>query len=168
MVKPKQNAGPGPLESLKLKNYCEMCGATNRKKGAAPLEPAFDPGGKPKTLCRECRMGSAEVLDTQRRRPAVVTVEGGIVQSVFQVTPELPKGYLGVNYEVLDYDVLTGGSYTPDDVKAAWQGLSPQLRAYIEKHLPKEYTEIQERISAATGAPVEFGGGQPDVYKKRG
>lgn len=146
MVKPKQNAGP--LESLKLRNYCEMCGATNRKKGAAPLEPAFDPSGTPKTLCCGCRIGSAELLEARRRRPVVVTLEGGIAQSVFQVAPERPKGYLGVDYEVLDYDVLTGGSYTPEDVKAAWQGLSPQLRAYVAAHLPEEYSEIQERISA--------------------
>ena len=52
----------GPLESLKLKTHCEMCEATNRNKGAAPLEPAFDPSGQARTLCRNCRIGSAELL----------------------------------------------------------------------------------------------------------
>ncbi len=52
----------GSLASLKLKTRCEMCGATNRRKGAAPLEPAFDPSGRPKILCRKCRIGSAELL----------------------------------------------------------------------------------------------------------
>jgi len=138
----------GPLESLKLKSSCEMCGATNRRKEAKPLKPAFDPSGQPKTLCRECRIGSAELLESRRRRPMVVTLEGGVAQSVFVVAPERPKGYLGVDFEVLDYDVLTGGSYTYADAKACWQGLSSQLRAYIEKHLPEEHRRFQERISA--------------------
>ena len=145
MLKPKQNAGP--LESLKLKSSCEMCGATNRQKAAKPLEPAFDPSGQPKTLCRECRIGSAEVLDTKRRRPVVVTLEGGIAQSVFQVAQEQKQGFQGVDYEVLDWDAWEN-VYSPEGVKAYWQGLSPQLRAYVQKHLPEEYSRIQERISA--------------------
>jgi hypothetical protein len=53
----------GPLESLKRKDYCEMCG--NQKKNAR-LEPAFDPSGEPKTLCLDCRIGSAELLADRR------------------------------------------------------------------------------------------------------
>ena len=57
----------GSFASLKLKTRCEMCGATDRKKGAAPLEPALDPSGRPKILCRSCRIGSAELLAAPRR-----------------------------------------------------------------------------------------------------
>jgi len=62
---------PGPLESYPTLAYCEMCGARDYKKqgsvvaghaGLAGLEPAFDPSGQPKTLCRDCRIGSAELL----------------------------------------------------------------------------------------------------------
>jgi hypothetical protein len=70
----------GPLESLKLKTRCEMCGATNRNKGAAPLEPAFDPSGQAKTLCCNCRIGSAELL--AHPRTIYVEVSGGVVQAV--------------------------------------------------------------------------------------
>jgi hypothetical protein len=52
------NASPkGPLESLTLKGYCEMCGAFY-----SGVEAAFDSSGKPKTLCKPCRTGSAELL----------------------------------------------------------------------------------------------------------
>jgi hypothetical protein len=65
-TQPRKQSEPkpktGPLESLELKDYCEMCGATNHKKGYAPLEPAFDPSGKAKTLCYHCRIGSAELI----------------------------------------------------------------------------------------------------------
>jgi hypothetical protein len=57
---------PGPLELLEregLSDHCEMCG--NQEK-CASLEPAFDPSGQPKTLCRECRIGSAELLANKR------------------------------------------------------------------------------------------------------
>jgi hypothetical protein len=52
----------GSLESLKLKDHCEMCGASQRNPNSLPLEAAFNPSGKPMTLCRDCRMGSAELL----------------------------------------------------------------------------------------------------------
>jgi hypothetical protein len=72
----KKFAKPGPLESLErkgLKDYCEMCGATeakarNHDDGTAALEPAFNPSGKPKTLCRDCRIGSAELLAAKREK----------------------------------------------------------------------------------------------------
>lgn len=65
---------PGPLESLErggLADYCEMCGTRERKPGGSKtqdvgLEPAFDPSGQPKTLCQECRIGSAELLANKR------------------------------------------------------------------------------------------------------
>lgn len=50
----------GPLESLTLKDFCQMCGQITN------LEPAFNVGGKPRTLCYECRIGSAELLSEQR------------------------------------------------------------------------------------------------------
>jgi hypothetical protein len=56
----------GPLESLTLEGYCEMCG--DRSGWGGPnggLEPAFNPSGQPMTLCRPCRIGSAEVRDAQ-------------------------------------------------------------------------------------------------------
>lgn len=59
--------GPLPLERLKLKDHCEMCG--DKDKGSrhrAHLEPAFNPDGKPMTLCRPCRIGSAEALADRR------------------------------------------------------------------------------------------------------
>ena len=66
-MKKKANA-KGPLESLKLKNHCEMCGVSERHVASVvrdivmPLEPAFNPSGQPKTLCRDCRIGSAELI----------------------------------------------------------------------------------------------------------
>jgi hypothetical protein len=74
-VKGQFKPGPGPLESYKMAGHCEMCGASDFKKqgsvvaghvGLAGLEPAFDPSGKPKTLCRDCRIGSAELLGDVR------------------------------------------------------------------------------------------------------
>ena len=66
---------PGPLEFYIMTDHCEMCGASDYKKqrsiiagaaGISGLEAAFDPDGKPKTLCRQCRIGSAELLADQR------------------------------------------------------------------------------------------------------
>jgi hypothetical protein len=61
----------GPLESLKLNDHCEMCGSDGVLKphtfhSEGTLEAAFDPAGEPKTLCRSCRIGSAELLDDLR------------------------------------------------------------------------------------------------------
>ena len=60
---------PGPLESYKVAGHCEMCGANSldgRHRALVPrplaLEPAFNPAGEPKTLCYDCRIGSAEIL----------------------------------------------------------------------------------------------------------
>jgi hypothetical protein len=54
----------GPLESLKLKDHCEMCG---HKK---LLEPAFNPSRQAKILCQDCRIGSAELLHKRSRKAA--------------------------------------------------------------------------------------------------
>lgn len=51
-----------PLQSLELVDHCQMCGRVHE----ARLEAAFDPGGEAKTLCWECRMGSAELLWAER------------------------------------------------------------------------------------------------------
>jgi len=53
---PSQERTLGPLESLQVKDHCQMCGANQ------DLEPAFNPAGKPMTLCYACRIGSAESL----------------------------------------------------------------------------------------------------------
>lgn len=67
----------GLLEGLKLSKYCQMCGvgtnarirdADGRDFGKARLEAAFDAGGKPKTLCFLCRMGSAELLAERNKK----------------------------------------------------------------------------------------------------
>ena len=64
-----KNNTPGPLERLALlpardrKNYCEMCG---KRDTSARLEPGFTPDGQAKTLCAQCRLGSAEILSDQR------------------------------------------------------------------------------------------------------
>jgi hypothetical protein len=51
----------GQLESLVLKDHCEMCGV-RRRKVRKYLEPAFNPDGQPMTLCRHCRIGSSELI----------------------------------------------------------------------------------------------------------
>jgi hypothetical protein len=57
-------SNPGPLESYKMADHCEMCGRQRGAgwEGSAKLEPGFNPSGKPKTLCYDCRIGSAEIL----------------------------------------------------------------------------------------------------------
>lgn len=64
----KRCENTGPLESLQargLEDYCEMCGARSDEE-RDHFEPAFNPAGEPKTLCRDCRIGSAELLADQR------------------------------------------------------------------------------------------------------
>jgi hypothetical protein len=60
------NGQRGPLESLRLQKHCQMCGAQDTATLSHRLEPAFDPSGQPKTLCRDCRIGSAELLADRR------------------------------------------------------------------------------------------------------
>ena len=60
----RQTHTPGPLESHAITDHCEMCGVSDLF--SETLEPSFDPSGEPKTLCEECRIGSAELLAGQR------------------------------------------------------------------------------------------------------
>jgi hypothetical protein len=124
----------GPLESLKLKTHCEMCGATNRNKGAAPLEPAFDPSGRPKTLCRKCRIGSAELLAQPRR--IYVEVSGGVVQTVQNLPPSC-------NWILLDWD-----NFESDPVET-WKRTDEQTREFIQKQHPDSYGRIAAGLSTS-------------------
>ena len=63
---------PGPLERHKLANYCEMCGVAHYR---FRLEAGFDPSGQVKTLCAECRIGSAELRE-ERLQTAVKALQG--------------------------------------------------------------------------------------------
>ena len=73
---PKRNKSTaGPLQSYPNFPHCEMCGASDYKRqgniaagtvGLVGLEPAFNPSGEPMTLCRNCRIGSAELLADAR------------------------------------------------------------------------------------------------------
>jgi hypothetical protein len=121
----------GPLASLKLKTRCEMCGATNRKKGAAPLEPALDPSARPKILCRKCRIGSAELLAQPRR--IYVEVSGGVVQAVQNLPP-------GCTYILLDWD-----SFESDPVET-WERTDEQTRKFIQEQHPDSYRRIMNDI----------------------
>lgn len=64
----------GSLESYVIRTHCEMCGrhpkgsttSKERRGNKLRLEPAFDPHGRPKTLCYDCRIGSSELLAEQR------------------------------------------------------------------------------------------------------
>jgi hypothetical protein len=129
MNRTSQNAGS--LASLKLKTRCEMCGATNQNKGAAPLEPALDPSGRPKILCRSCRIGSAELLAQPRR--IYVEVSGGVVQAV----QNLPKH---CNWIVLDWD-----NFESDPVET-WERADEQMRKFIQERHPDSYCKIMSGI----------------------
>jgi hypothetical protein len=122
---------PGSLASLKLKTRCEMCGATNRKKDAAPLEPALDPSGQPKTLCRECRIGSGDLLAQPRR--IYVEVSGGVVQAV----QNLPNN---CNWIVLDWD-----NFESDPVET-WARTDEQTRKFIQEEYADSYCKIMNDI----------------------
>ena len=93
---------PGPLQSYKMKDHCEMCGITdaacrNHDDSAAHLEPAFNPSGQLMTLCRDCRIGSAEILAAERANGrAIITVYGGVAE----------VGESSVPVDIIDYDNL--------------------------------------------------------------
>jgi hypothetical protein len=122
-----------PLESLKVKKHCEMCGAG--RKGM--LEPAFDPSGKPKTLCRDCRIGSAELLAARRGQPVIVVIEGGCLNHVFQIIDGRP---VHLAHDLIDWD------YAESDPREFWEKRTPELRAFIQKNFPEEFRSIQEGI----------------------
>ena len=84
----------------------------------------------------------------KHEKPVVVVVEGGIVQSVFRVDASKRKGYVFVDYELVDYDVFeTEGS---KEIAEIWKGFSPELRAYFKKHLKREYAKFRARIAEET------------------
>jgi hypothetical protein len=130
----------GILESLRLKRHCEMCGATNKKpksvlehhKDEFQLEPAFNPSGQRMTLCRDCRIGSAELL-ASRRPYALVTISGGVADLV------IAEGDAEV--DILDFDNLE--STGPEDLILSdreWDYLkeySPDLFAFFAPSFAK-------------------------------
>jgi len=85
---------------------------------------------------------------TKQEKPVVVVVEGGIVQTVFRIDASRPKGYVFVDYELVDYDVFeTEGA---EEIAEIWNGFSPELKAYFKKHLKREYAKFQARIAEET------------------
>jgi hypothetical protein len=70
--------------------------------------------------------------------PLVIFVEGGVVQDVGRVNT---SGFLAVEHEVMDYDILEGNS--DEDVQDYFERRSPELKAYMEKFLPDEFQKFQ-------------------------
>jgi hypothetical protein len=156
----RETVKSGALESLKLKPYCQMCGA----RDSAPrrdkyghwvvtqdpkLEPAFKPDGKAATLCQTCRMGSAEILASKRKREMIlIFVEGGLVNGVVYPTRKPPTS---VSYDVIDYDCLETDSN--EDIAEYFAGRSETTREYMRKHLPDEYARFQVAIDATKSHP---------------
>lgn len=96
----RRNKKAGPLEAkladtsrYGVLGHCEMCGANS----AQLLEPAFDPSGNPQILCRQCRIGSAELLADKRKRTVHVFMQGGLIQDM-----QVPAN---VQVKVYDYDL---------------------------------------------------------------
>ncbi len=87
------------------------------------LEPAFNPSGVPMTLCRDCRIGSAECLAAERaKKPYVlVTVSGGVADMV--------KGSEAVDVDILDFDNL-------ESTEAGDLILSDKEWVYLEEYSP--------------------------------
>jgi hypothetical protein len=73
--------------------------------------------------------------------PLVIFVEGGLVQDVGRVNA---KGFLAVDHEVVDYDILEGT--TDVEVKEYFERRSPAVQAYMRQYLPDEYERFQEAI----------------------
>jgi hypothetical protein len=126
-VTPTPSGKPGPLESLKLVKYCQMCGnsdATNE------LEPAFNPSGVPMTLCRDCRIGSAELLAESRAvKPYVlIVVSGGVA--------ELAKGSETADVDILDFDNLK------EDTRET-VSLSDREWEYLQAEYPEQYARLR-------------------------
>lgn len=91
----------------------------------------------------------------KNEKPVVVVVEGGIVQTVFRVDASKLKGYVFVDYELVDYDVFeTEGA---QEIAEIWNGFSPELKAYFKKHLKREYAKFQARIAEGTESDAKGG-----------
>jgi hypothetical protein len=73
--------------------------------------------------------------------PLVIFAEGGLVQDVGRVSD---TGFLDVEYDIVDYDVLEGN--TDVEVKEYFERRSPAVQAYMKQYLPEEYERFQEAI----------------------
>lgn len=135
-----------PLEALKLKTYCEACG--DRDKGArhrAHLEPAFNANWEPKTLCRACRIGCAELLEQRNNvapRPLVIVLEGGLCQDVFRI--DSSGAAIDLTHTVLDWDQFEQDP--AEDIADRFAGYPTEVKQYIRTKLPEVYEQFQEAI----------------------
>jgi len=82
-----------------------------------------------------------------KEKPLVIFVEGGLVQDVIRLNPRAKRGYENAEYDLVDYDVLESSSN--QEVKEYFENRSPEVIAYMKKHLPFEYGRFQERIREA-------------------
>jgi len=73
----------------------------------------------------------------------VVFLEGGLVAGVVDL--DSPRPSSGIEYEVMDYDVLEGGD-SPEEVREYLDNKTPELLAYMKRYLPEEYARFQEAI----------------------
>ena len=69
------------------KDHCEMCG---RKSG---LKQAPDPSGIMRTLCRDCRVGSKQLLDAKQRGGGSPTVANPAELLVMGANPGAPREF---------------------------------------------------------------------------
>lgn len=143
----------GVLESLRLKRHCEMCGATNKKpksvlehhKNEFQLEPAFNPSGQPMTLCRDCRIGSAELLAT-RKPYLLISVSGGIA--------DIAVNDSQIDVDILDFDNLKDA--TPETIS-----LSDREWDYLKKNGPKLFAKLKGECDC--GSRSWYGPGHDSV-----
>jgi hypothetical protein len=82
-----------------------------------------------------------------KEKPLVIFVEGGLVQDVIYLNPRAKRGYESAEYDLVDYDIFDGSSN--QEVKEYFERRSPEVIAYMRKHLPQEYKKFQERIREA-------------------
>lgn len=78
-----------------------------------------------------------------KKQELVVFVEGGIVQAVIDLNARRPEK--GIEYEVMDYDVLDGGN-SPAEIKEYFENRSKKLIAYMKRVLPREYERFQRAM----------------------
>lgn len=96
-------------KSGRVVSHCQMCGANSL--GVA-LERAFNPRAKVMTLCRDCRIGSAELLADERERMIIA------LQSVLSDTQGSSGENALVNRSTLD---------------AVWNVVTPQKRKAVSR-----------------------------------
>jgi len=73
--------------------------------------------------------------------PLVIFIEGGLVQDVGRVRP---SGFLAVEYDLVDYDVLDQNS--PADVKEYWDRRSDEAKEYLKNFVPDSYDAFQKAM----------------------